>query len=70
MAKRARTALYVAAASIAALVIAAAVWRFQPRHTPEGQPPLATLSAGGVELKSAFNAAAGSPRVLVLLSPT
>jgi hypothetical protein len=70
MRKLARTALYVVAACTAALAIAAVVWRFQPRHTPAGQPALATLTAGIADLKSAFNASAGSARVLVLLSPT
>ena len=70
MRRRARTAAYAAALTIAALAIAAAFWRFQPRHTPVGQPKLATLTAGAIELKNAFNASAGAPRVLVLLSPT
>ena len=38
---------------------------------PAGQPPLATLPADGIEsLRAQFNSAAGSTRIILLLSPT
>lgn len=55
-----------------AAVIAAAPWLvLGERRKPVGQPALARIDFGGVELlKHAFNAAANQPRILVLLSPT
>jgi hypothetical protein len=70
MRRLARVLLYAVAASLAALAIAIGVWRFLPRHTPAGQPPLATLTTGGSELADAFNGSTGAVRVLALLSPT
>jgi hypothetical protein len=61
--------LYAGAAILTATLIAGAVWRFMPRHTPPGQAPLATISAVG-DLSGTFNGSAGGVRVLVLLSPT
>jgi hypothetical protein len=56
------------------LVLAAAglVWYFLGgSRTPAGQPPLARLTPGNFrDLQSAFNAAAGAPRIIVMLSPT
>ena len=41
------------------------------RHTPAGQPPLATLTAASLEtLRSEFNGHADKVRIVVLLSPT
>ena len=40
-------------------------------ETPKGQPPLMSFSSGDLTpLKSAFNNAASSVRVVVMLSPT
>jgi hypothetical protein len=57
---------------VLALLVGAAGWYFYAgSSTPEGQPPLAHLSAGNLsEFRSAFNAAAAGPRLLILLSPT
>jgi hypothetical protein len=41
------------------------------RHTPAGQPPLATLDTATLDtLRSEFNAHADKVRIVVLLSPT
>ena len=46
-------------------------YRWGERHTPAGQPPLATLSAASLEtLRSEFNSHADKVRIVVLLSPT
>ena len=61
--------------AIVALVLLAALgvayYYLAPGGTPDGQPPLARLDAGNFDgLRSQFNAAAGSVRVVALLSPT
>ena len=62
----------VGGAAAATLVVGTLLWlEYAPRSVPEGQPPLATLSADSLPaFRSAFNAGHGSARVLVLLSPT
>ena len=71
----AKAALQAGVAILALAVVACAgalAWmRLAPRHVPTGQPPLATLGAGSLSVfRSAFNAADGEVRVLVMLSPT
>jgi len=60
-------------AGLALLVIAGLI-AFQlvgPRSTPSSQPPLARLAPGDIgPVRQAFNDAAGSVRILLLLSPT
>ena len=56
---------------LAALASAFAWYLWGERHTPAGQPPLATLSAASLEtLRSEFNSHADKVRIVVLLSPT
>jgi hypothetical protein len=65
---RARTFL-VAVLSI--LLGAFAWYRWAERHTPAGQPPLATLDTSALDtLRSEFNAHADKVRIVILLSPT
>ena len=55
----------------AVLVAVAASYKFGPRQTPPGQPPLVYLNNQNLEeLRAAFNAAADQTRVLAMLSPT
>jgi hypothetical protein len=58
----------------AALVIAGlfgAYYVYAPRHTPEGQPPLATIQpVNFADFQKLFNEAGDQTRMLVLLSPT
>ena len=57
--------------ALAALVVVAASYKFGPRQTPPGQPPLVYLNNQNLEeLRAAFNAAADQTRVLAMLSPT
>ena len=58
--------------SAAATVGAGLLWlKLAPRHTPAGQPGLVHLDAAGLQgFRETFNAAAGRPRVVALLSPT
>jgi len=62
----------IALLAIAAIVGAGAAWlRYSPRRTPAGQPALSRLDAPALPaFRDAFNASAGSTRVIVLLSPT
>jgi hypothetical protein len=57
---------------IAAIVaLAALLANCGPGHAPEGQAPLAEIRDNDLSsLKTAFNAAADSIRVIVLMSPT
>ena len=59
-------------AALLAFVAVAALWYFYgERRVPEGQPPLATLSAATLEaLRADFNRDADRTRIIVLLSPT
>ena len=55
------------------VVVAAAMvgQQFATHHAPKGQPALVHLDAGSLEaLRSDFNAAQDSVRLIVLLSPT
>ena len=55
------------------VVVAAAIagQQFGTHQAPEGQPALLHLDAGSLEsLRSDFNAAQDSVRLIVLLSPT
>jgi hypothetical protein len=60
--------------AILIIVVAAAVLgqqQFGTHEAPKGQPALVHLDAGSLEaLRSDFNAAQGSVRLVVLLSPT
>ena len=58
--------------ALVAVVLAALAYRqFGTHNAPAGQPPLANLDAGSLEmLRADFNRAAGEARVIVLLSPT
>lgn len=60
------------ALGLAALCIFAGVFYLYGGHqTPRGQSPLVDLNAANLsELKNEFNRDQGSPRILVLLSPT
>ncbi len=64
-----RKPLLIAALAIA---LAGALFYFYGGHqTPNGQPPLRSLTTQNVaEVKNAFNAAQDGVRVLLLLSPT
>ena len=56
---------------VAALAGAFSWYLWGQRHTPAGQPPLATLSAASLEtLRTDFNSHADKVRIVVLLSPT
>jgi len=59
-------------ASIALAGFLALGWYFfGPRKTPAGQPPLVALTTNTFDqLRTAFNAASGDVRVVLLLSPT
>jgi hypothetical protein len=54
------------------VAVAGLLWYFRAAGTtPAGQPPLTRVTPGNFsELTSAFNAAVGAPRIIVLLSPT
>ena len=56
---------------VAAILIYGSVYLWVPGHAPSGQPPLATLSEASVsEFETAFDAASGGPRLVLLFSPT
>ncbi len=56
---------------LAILLLLAGVYFWGPSTAPQGQPPLASLSdANFNEFETAFDAAADSPRLVLLLSPT
>lgn len=54
------------------VLLAAYAWlQHAPRRVPNGQPPLVTVSPGGLEpIRAAFNAGGGQVRILAMLSPT
>ena len=61
----------IVAAIVAALVIGTLWYVYAERRVPEGQPPLATLSAATLEtLRADFNREPDTTRLIVLLSPT
>ncbi len=56
---------------LGAALLLAAYYAYAPRHAPEGQPPLALVTAQSLPaVEKAFNDAADQTRLLVLLSPT
>ena len=57
---------------VVAVLAAAMLWYlYGERRVPEGQPPLATLSASSLEsLRADFNRDADRTRIILLLSPT
>jgi hypothetical protein len=57
---------------VLAVLAAAMLWYlFGERRVPDGQPPLATLSASTLEtLRADFNRDAERTRIILLLSPT
>jgi hypothetical protein len=57
---------------VVAVLAAAMLWYlYGERRVPEGQPPLATLSASRLEsLRADFNRDADRTRIILLLSPT
>lgn len=62
---------YVFGAAIGVLLLAAVFYLYGGGQTPAGQAPLQRVTTQNVgEIKSAFNAANGEIRVLLLLSPT
>ena len=70
-----RNRLRLAAIFVAALTIAAGVglgyMRLAPRQAPPGQAPLVDLTGGNLgPFVKAFNSEPGSPRILLMLSPT
>ena len=61
----------IVVAILAALAIATLWYVYGERRVPEGQPPLATLSAATLDtLRADFNRDPGTTRMIVLLSPT
>jgi hypothetical protein len=51
--------------------VSALLWHQSVQSVPEGQPPLVTLDASGLEaLRADFNQAADRVRIIVLLAPT
>jgi hypothetical protein len=69
--RRARTVVVLISVVLALVAVGAGFYRFGPRHTPDGQPPLASLESSGLDrLKASFNAHPESARVIALLSPT
>lgn len=61
----------LAAVALSALLALAVVWHFRGGKSPEGQHSLVSLTSNNFgELRSAFNAAPGEVRVVLLLSPT
>ena len=57
---------------VVAVLATAMLWYlYGERRVPEGQPPLATLSASSLEsLRADFNRDADRTRIILLLSPT
>jgi hypothetical protein len=55
----------------AVVALAVVLYFYGPSTTPSGQKPLTTLSSANfAEFETAFDEAAGGPRLLVLVSPT
>jgi hypothetical protein len=53
------------------VLIALAHRQIGTHNAPPGQPPLANLDAGSLDmLRADFNRAAGEARIIVLLAPT
>ena len=61
----------VLAAVLLVVFLLAGYLAFRPRHTPAGQPPLASINSETLrEFQRRFNETADKVRVLLLLSPT
>ena len=59
------------AVTLAAALVGVGYYLFAPRRTPIGQPALSVLAPESLKpLREQFNASAGVPRVIALLSPT
>ncbi|HZQ53240.1 MAG TPA: hypothetical protein VFB14_13640 [Bryobacteraceae bacterium] len=62
---------FILSATIAVVLIAAAIYFYGGSQAPSDQAPLERLTAQNVtDLRNAFNAAKDDVRVLLLLSPT
>jgi hypothetical protein len=62
---------FILIAGLALLLLLVAIYLWQPGSAPRGQPPLLTLSSANLaEFQAAFDANAGAPRLVLLLSPT
>jgi len=62
---------WIAIALAGVVLVAVAQRQLGTHDSPEGQPPLANLNAGSLEmLRADFNRAAGDLRIILLLSPT
>ncbi len=62
---------WIAVGLVAVVLLALAQRQLGTHHAPAGQPPLAHLDAGSLDiLRADFNRAAGGWRIIVLLSPT
>jgi hypothetical protein len=58
-------------AAVAIVALLAVAWHFYGGKSPAGQDPLVSVTSNNFEeLRSAFNAASGQVRVVLLLSPT
>jgi len=69
--RRIRRLFFVAGGVILAAGLALAYVKYAPRRTPVGQPPLAAIRNGDLTpFTRAFDAGAGSTRVVLMLSPT
>lgn len=68
---RGRAVALGAAIVVALLVLVAVRNCLAPTPVPPGQPPLVHLAAANfAEIETAFDAGAGAPRLILLLSPT
>ena len=62
---------WIALGLVAVVLVALAQRQLGTHNAPAGQPPLANLDAGSLDmLRADFNRAAGAARIIVLLSPT
>jgi hypothetical protein len=62
---------YLAGGTATMIFILLLIYAYGGGHTPQGQPPLQTLTAQNIsEIRNQFNAAKDDVRVLLLLSPT
>lgn len=69
--RRKRLGVIVGGLLALAGIVAFSVYRYTPRRTPPGQPPLAHVTPESFEdLRAAFNLSRDEVRVFALLSPT
>jgi hypothetical protein len=62
---------YLAGGTASIILILLLIYAYGGGHTPQGQPPLQTLTVQNLsEIRNQFNAAKDDVRVLLLLSPT